>query len=143
MGYLLWILIFIGICTYTDIKNGFIYTGICIVNIAAALVLHLMEDSLDWTNIGVGLVVGILVMIIAIVSKEKIGRGDAWVIGTLGIMVGGTAASSVLFWASLIGCLYGVVGILLGRIRVKDKIIFMPFIFAGTVVTGLLGGLNV
>ena len=143
MGYLIWVGVFLAICTYTDVKNGYIYTGVCVVNIFAALVVHLMESAFDWSNVAVGAAVGILVMIIAILSKEKIGKGDAWVISTLGVILGGTTTTSVLFWASLLGCIYSVVGIMIGRIKAKDKMVFMPFVFAGTVVTGLLGGINV
>ena len=98
MIFIVWTVIILSICTYTDIKGKYIYTWICGLNALVAIVVHALLKDIPIRNIGLGLLIGVVAFIVSIVTKEKLGRGDAWVIVTIGTLEGIMFILPTLIW---------------------------------------------
>lgn len=69
-------------------------------------------------------------------SREKwMGLGDAWLALLLGLILGWPRVLLALFLAFLIGSIYGIILILLGKYTMKSRVPFAPFLVVGTIIT--------
>lgn len=84
------------------------------------------------------LVFGAIFYLISIFSKEKIGKGDALVMMTIGIYAGTFNTIRVVWFASLLSALAGVYELLIKRRGRAYEMPFIPFLLGGyTYVYGM------
>ncbi len=103
--------------------------GILVESIFAAAVFWGQQD-LDW-NLLWGSGIGVIIMLISLVTKEKIGMGDGVVIGILGASLGGGVTFQILLLALFLSGLFALIMIWLGKYSWKSTLPFIPFLAAG------------
>ena len=87
-----------------------------------------------------GAVLGMVILFISnVICKHGMGMGDIKLFGIIGFYVGVGGILFVMFFALLFAAVYSGILLLRKKLRAKDEIPFVPFIFAGTIVTFLLG----
>lgn len=86
--YWIWIMIFLCICTFTDIKKRSVCGWLCILNIAAAIMLHTIFRDISGKSLIEGAIIGGIFLIISVVTREKIGYGDSLVFLAIGLIIG-------------------------------------------------------
>ena len=128
--YWIWIMIFLCICTFTDIKKRNVCGWLCILNIVAAIMLHTIFRNIS----GKSLIEGIF-LIISVVTREKIGYGDSLVFLAIGLIIGGEKCVVIIFWSFLLCSIFSLVTIILKKTTFKSTVAFMPFVLAGALVT--------
>lgn len=74
-----------------------------------------------------------------LICKHGMGMGDIKLFGVAGCYVGMGGVIVIMFFSLFFAALCSGVLLLRKRLRAKDEIPFVPFIFAGTIVTFLLG----
>lgn len=85
-----------------------------------------------------GLAAGSVLMLAALVSKEKIGYGDGIVFLMIGVCVEPLTTLWVL-WISMFAVgIMGSVGIIMGKRGRNSQIPYIPFVAAAYIVVGLL-----
>ncbi len=116
-----------------DIKKKQVWIGFPILASGVGVFCGISEDTLSLQELGLELGITIIFWIISKVSKEAIGMGDVWVIGSILLVTGVMEGMGVLFLAFLLAAVYG--GVLwIGKKKGKDKMFpFVPFLFLGTV----------
>lgn len=116
-----------------DIKKKQVWIGFPILASGVGVFCGISEDTLSLQELGLELGITIIFRIISKVSKEAIGMGDVWVIGSILLVTGVMEGMGVLFLAFLLAAVYG--GVLwIGKKKGKDKMFpFVPFLFLGTV----------
>lgn len=83
--------IFLFYCAYCDLRWGMISVKSCLIAAGAGIVLRAagapetVPVLMEWVA---GLIPGVFVMGIAVGSREQIGKGDAWILLALGVLVG-------------------------------------------------------
>lgn len=93
-----------------------------------------------WWDSILGAVVGfLLLLLIAVISKGGMGGGDIKLYGVLGIALGLKSVLLSFFLAALLGGIYGVVALLLGKAKRGEPIPFGPFIVIGTLIAYFYG----
>lgn len=132
--------IVLAICTVTDIKGKYIYTWICGISSAAAIIVHAVLRDVPTRNVGLGILIGSIAFIISIITKEKIGRGDAWIIMTIGALEGGMFLIPVLIWTFILFNIYAISGICLKYFNLKSKLPLAPFALLANVLAAVLAG---
>lgn len=65
---------------------------------------------------------------------RAMGRGDADVALAIALYLGPAVAAPGILFAFWIGALYGIVGVIAGRLTRKSAIPFSPFLFAGAII---------
>ncbi len=88
---------------------------------------------------GLGLLPGIVILILACVTREQIGQGDGLIMLIIGSLLG-LECSLIILWIGLMGsCVAGIGLLLIRRGNRKTRMPFIPFLLIGLLLAG--GGL--
>jgi len=142
------ILIFGGIAAVFDIKTRRIPNKLVLVMLAAwilavvpklfldidAAVAHMVNSILGF------LIGGGLFVLVYLLSRKGLGGGDVKFMAVSGLYIGFGGAISTIFIGSVLAAITGGALILFKKIKRKDPIPLVPFLFAGILVTVLLQG---
>lgn len=128
-----WSDILIGIIILVAMIEDIKYKSINILVIAlfySAVVLKIMFSSkVELTDVVIGIVVGIGMVLVSIISKQSVGLADSIIILGLGVSYGGVRAVCILTSALCAVLLVAVVLLLFKKVNKKTTIPFIPFIF--------------
>ncbi len=131
----------LGVCAYTDLKEKYIYTWICSTAAMVAVIVHAILKDIPIRTLGLGIFIGTIAFIVSIVTKEKLGRGDAWIILLIGAAEGGMFLLPVLVWTFIFFNIYAISGMSLKFFSLKSKLPLVPFaVIANILVAFLTGG---
>lgn len=141
------------ICSYTDIKDRGISKNVLAAFLVSALGLmisvYLFGDRLGYIgncllydlkvrNIICALIPGMVLFAVSILTREAIGKGDVYVVGLLGLMIGFDGIFAVLF-VSMISCaVFGLVYMTVTGKGRKDTLPYIPFLLGAYLVIILL-----
>lgn len=114
---------------------------------AVRTVLLLLECLLNqeyWLSIlisaGMGLILGGgMFLLCFLLARGGIGAGDVKLLAVIGYYVGGGAIFTLIFLTTLLAALYSLIRLALKKTGLKEEIPFAPFVFAGTILTMMLG----
>ncbi len=140
MIFIIWTTIILGICTFTDLKGKYIYTWVCGINCILGILAHMFLKDIPIRNMGLGVVIGIIAFIVSILTKEKFGRGDAWMVVTVGVLEGGMFLLPVLVWTFILFNIYAISGISLKLFSLKSKLPLVPFALVANVLVAFISG---
>lgn len=124
----LFVIIFVSDITYMLIPDK-----ILIVFAGIFLVERIFLPLTPWWDSILGAAIGFsLLLLIAVVSKGGMGGGDIKFFALIGFVVGTKVMILSFFLATLYGAIFGVVALLLKKVKRGNPIPFGPFIGAGT-----------
>ena len=86
------------------------------------------------------MLIGSIAFIVSILTKEKFGRGDAWIVMAIGTLEGGMFLLPVLIWTFIFFNIYAISGIGLKFFNIKSKLPLVPFALAANVLVAILSG---
>ena len=99
------------------------------------------RQNYNWYGAIGGVLIGVSMLGISLISEEQIGRGDGLVIAAIGLFFGVRNTLGMVCFASLFMLPIAFVVILIKKEKKKIRLPFLPALFLGYVVTILLGGL--
>ena len=113
------------------IPDRYIASGVLLILLRRLLFSHplsvgLLLDAVTGFSIGFT-----FIFLIWIVTRKKIGLGDAKLSGLMGLLLGLPGWVLALLLASVSGAAYGISGILRGTMTRRDRIPFAPFLGIG------------
>lgn len=126
----LWLLagVFLLACAYSDIRSGMISVKCCLFAAGAGMLIRILcvrgnaVSAPSWERLLRCLLPGLFVMGIAAGSGEQIGKGDAWILLTLGVLVGMRRCVSLFVAGLVISLPFAAVWHLIGRRRKKEML---------------------
>lgn len=140
--YVFWLVgfTFIGISVMTDLKNGYVYDSVTITGTILAFVFRLIFsfaysdrsivlDGIYGSGIGFALIALIIVL-----SKNKMGWGDAVVLIGIGAAFGWKSTLLALYASFMFGGVFSIVMIMIKKMSRKDPVPFVPFLAIGTML---------
>ena len=120
---------------------AYLAAGVIPVSVGICAELFIYENSGYMDVIfshGAGILVGAMFLLVSILTREKLGKADA----ILFCLCGGTAGygklMTIIMSAFLLGALYAVAMLAIGRMKRNSSFAFAPFIFAGYIMTEIL-----
>ncbi|MDT8859519.1 prepilin peptidase [Alkalihalobacillus sp. MEB130] len=118
------------IITVTDIRYMIIPDKILLCFLPILILLRVFVAPLDpWWDFLLGAISGFLVLLlIALVSRGGMGGGDIKLFGVIGIVLGFQLTLLTLVLSSFYGAIYGVIGLLTGKVKRGTPFPFGPFI---------------
>lgn len=124
----LFMIIFVSDITYMLIPDK-----ILIVFAGIFLVERIFIPLTPWWDSILGAAIGFtLLLLIAVVSKGGMGGGDIKLFALVGFVVGTKVMLLAFFLSTLYGAIFGIVALLLKKVKRGNPIPFGPFIGAGT-----------
>lgn len=134
----------LSICSIQDLKEKQISIWPILIFGVLGEIMNLVDGKI---NVKEGLMcfgVGIILYLYSVLSEEKIGKGDAAVMGITGVYAGFWAALGVLWIASIMALAVGLIVLKVKKETLKYELPFIPFILVGYITmllnTALQGG---
>ena len=127
--------LFLGICSVTDIKSKKIYLNVCFVFMILGVLLN------GISGIIIRILPGILIGILAWVTKESIGYGDGAVFVVIGMIYSMKILINICVLSFLLSALYCMGMLFMGKRNRKDKVPLSPFLLIGNVCVVVYGGI--
>ena len=120
-----------GLCSYDDVRDRNIRLMEVAVFGIIGVVLHIIYHSHSIESVLGGMAIGGAMYIVSILTKEKIGKGDAAVVGVIGIFLGFTDTLVLLWLSSVLAAVFGCVYIKVKKLSKDTELPFVPFMLAG------------
>lgn len=123
--YLLW-------GTLQDIKEkriSFLYLRIGVILSLLFFIGEGIHLDLNVMVVFLSLVPGLIFLLIAKVSKEKIGLGDGWLFLIIAAWVGTETTWIIWYGSLLLSALFSIVMVILKKYKMQSQLPFIPFIW--------------
>ncbi len=130
----------LGLCSYRDIREKHLRTGVLLSAAVLGLWMHLWFERIGLWDMAGGMAVGISLYLVAYLSGEKIGKGDALLVMVCGIFLGFWETIVLLWIAFLFAGLFGFVFMKVQHVGRNHELPFVPFLLLGYVVCLFLWG---
>jgi len=128
------------IITVSDLAYQIIPNKVLLCFAIILFIERLIFPLSPWYDFLLGALTGFLLLyIIALLSKGGMGGGDIKLYFVIGLVLGVKGVLLAFFVSTLIGALFSVFGILIGKLHRKSAIPFGPFISFGAIVTYFYG----
>lgn len=126
--------IFLVLCTYYDCKNHKIPALLLYCAFLAATVWTSISVILGLYGYPMGWVIGCAMLILSVLTKEALGKGDGWVFLVLGVLLTFQECMKILFIALFAAAAFSAVALILKKASRKTPIAFLPFILAASLI---------
>lgn len=124
----------------TDVTYMVIPDKVLLFFLPLFLIMRFAVPLDPWYDAILGAAVGfILLASLIILSQGGMGGGDMKLFALLGIVLGWKSTLLTLFISSLTGAVLGIVLILIGIVRRRQRVPFGPFIIAGALISYFYG----
>ncbi|WP_416825538.1 prepilin peptidase [Ectobacillus polymachus] len=92
-----------------------------------------------WNSISGACIAFILLFLIAVISKGGMGGGDVKLFAVLGFVLGGKLVILAFLLSAFFGTVFGLLGLMTGRLKRNKPMPFGPYIMMGTLVAYFFG----
>ncbi len=127
----------LGMLSIIDIKSKKLPIWLIEVFAIICFILRWFEGISVW-NFLLGLLPGIVLLLLAICSGEKIGIGDAFVVGTLGIGYAIENVISILAISLFFIAIWAIGLLIVKKANKKTELPFLPYLFVGHLLVCLV-----
>jgi leader peptidase (prepilin peptidase)/N-methyltransferase len=133
------------VITITDLREMLIPNRIIFFAMAVGAVLRVFVHTLPVWNylaafvIGIGILYAIAWISSVLLKKEGIGGGDLKLFAFIGLILGIKLTLLAIFMSSLLGTIFGLYLIIVGKYDRNRYLPFGPFIAGGSMITYLWG----
>lgn len=128
------------ICTVSDVKCKKIPVCVIVAGAVGTLLCALLQHEITPGKMLSGMIVGIIMVVISIVTDEQIGMGDSLIFCILGAGNGFVASIAVLGISLGLAAAAVVLLLCIKKVGKRDRIAFVPFILTGYCLA-LAGGM--
>ncbi|MEF7564672.1 prepilin peptidase [Bacillus infantis] len=136
-----WTLISVMIIVFvSDIKYMIIPDKVLLVFAVIFLLERIFLPLSPWWDSLLGAAAGFfLLLFIAVISKGGMGGGDIKLFAVIGLALGTKLVLLTFFFATLFGAVFGIVGMLIGKVEKGKPIPFGPYIALGSLTAYFFG----
>ncbi len=121
-----------------DLKKRRIPLLILLIATLPAVPVNLLWSETHWLEMAGGALFGGVFLLLAVVTHEKIGYGDGFLIAALGLWLGIERIAVSTLLGMLAAGLTGVVLMIFKKKRRKDQLPFAPFLAVGCILRLIL-----
>lgn len=127
------VLLFLGICTYTDLRRREIGLLPAVVTLAAAI-LYRGIRGIYWegyTELGLRLVPGMVLLLLSLLWENRVGLGDGIMVAVCGYALGADYGMRTALISFVLAGAYGTV---MKITRKQKSLPLAPFLLAGFII---------
>lgn len=123
--------IFYGLTAFDDIKTKQVRMLEIIVFGILGIIVNIVWPVNSFESIICGLLVGIVLYLFSILTNEKIGKGDCFIIMVSGLYLGFIDVLVLIWISSLLALIYGLITIKRLKKDSSYEMPFVPFLLSG------------
>ena len=128
------------ICSIFDLwKKQIPICVLCVFGLSGILYQWIYGDN-SWVEVLSGVMVGVILYIISIVTKEKVGKGDAFMTMASGAYLGFWENMALLWMASMLAGIICLVVYYGFKKNEEATVPFAPFLLGSYLILYLMGG---
>lgn len=134
----------LGLAAVDDIRTKRIRVLELIAFAILGLIIDIVLRPHSFSSIAGGLLVGVAVYIFSVISKEKIGKGDALLVMVASLYLGFINVVVLLWISSIMAAVFGVIYMFKNKKKADMEIPFVPFMLLAYLLMytiSMLGGL--
>jgi len=120
---------FLGICSYTDIKEKVVYVKVMIPFLLTGLILCISPMGNGIHDALFGMAVGLLVLLLSVLTGGAIGEGDGLVLVITGFYLGFLGNIKLFSTALFLSALVSAAAVIIRKCGRTSELPFMPFLF--------------
>lgn len=128
------LILFYGLTSFDDLKTKQVRVFEIVSFAIFGIVLNIVAPLNSMQSIIAAVLVGIVLYIFSILSKEKIGKGDALIVMVSGLYLGFTNVLILLWISSLLALIFGLITIKKLKVDSNYEIPFVPFLMSGFLI---------
>lgn len=117
----------LGICSYEDIKNRSVHTGLLLLFTIEGILLWVFAEKHPVVEIVQAILPGLSVLLAAFITKGSIGEGDGVILLIIGLLLGGAFALRIFMYALFFCACYAIFLLIIRKKNRKYEIAFVPF----------------
>ena len=121
-------LLFLAGLSAEDVREKKISVYTVLIFAVLAVIYRAFTNQLFWMEMIISLVPGVMMILLAILTKEGIGYGDGMTVIVLGLWTNVWFTTGVLCVAILLSGIFGSVWL---TVKKREAIPFVPFLLAG------------
>ncbi len=132
--------------TFDDLKDRRVKVSEILIFGAIGIIINIVYRPNDLLSILGGVMIGVLLYLFSIISKERIGKGDALLIMVTGLYLGFKDTLLLLWLSMVLAAIVGTIYVRKHHVKMDVELPFVPFLLIGYVVMFMvtnLGGLIV
>ena len=126
--------VFLGVCSISDLRRKSIDERIIVSGFIILAALSFVEFStgdLSLTRFLSGIAVGIGALVVSFATREKLGRGDAYILCVCCPLLGAVEGLVVVLFGCLLAAVFSSVFLARKKMSLHSEIPFVPFLLAG------------
>ncbi len=131
-----------GFTAYDDFRTRQIKLLEIIVFAVIGVLINIVNAKYSFVSIIGGVAVGAAILVFSILSKEKIGKGDALIVMVSGLYLGFMNTLVLVWLSSILAAATGVVVIRKYDNGTNRELPFVPFILLAYLIMVAVGGLK-
>ena len=128
------LLILLMICAAEDLKRKEVTVTYILLFGIIGVILHLFFPSCSVYSMLWGLLLGIVIMALSLLTSGSIGMGDGILLTVTGVYLGGYANLELFLTGMFLAGIWALVLLVGKKKKRRDKIAFMPFLLAAHVI---------
>ena len=132
-----------GITSFDDIRTRQVQLLEIIVFAVIGIIFNLYDRTNSLASIIGGVLIGVAVLLFSILTNEKIGKGDAYIIMVTGLYLGFMNTLVLLWISSIFAAVIGMIVLRKYDNSMQKELPFVPFLLLGYIsicVLRLMGG---
>lgn len=123
-----------------DIRKKEISIYLLFAGVIPVIVWAISDTQTEWKYRLLGLIPGVILLGISVLTEDQIGKADALVLGMMGLAMGIGDAMILMSVAFALCAVVALVLIVFRKCRKTFRLPFIPFIFTGYVAMIVAGG---
>lgn len=136
------VVVFLTVGSIQDIRKKKISIWILLLLIPAFVLQLLSGVIVSLKQRVIGILVGAIFFLISKVTREQIGKGDAYVITALGFILGGFGVFEMLCYSFILTMVAAMILLFIFHTQRKKTIPFLPFLLLGYICMLVFGGVK-
>lgn len=137
--FLMLTIIFLGICTVTDLLRKQIWWPLALIFIAVAVALHFIQGDKEIWDILAGLFLGTGLLFVSWATKEALGYGDGMVVAACGAALGFVTVVHLFLLALMFAAVWSGILLVFRKAGRKDSVPFVPFLLLAQICIVMQG----
>lgn len=122
-------MLMLALCSYEDLRRKKISCNYPVVIAGVILFLQVVVFQQGIRKLFSGVVIGLIILIIGVVSKGRIGLGDGILVCITGLTLDFWGNLNMVYYALILAAIVSLLLMFLKRLSRKQSIPFVPFLF--------------